>query len=180
MGQPTELYQGDWAEWIEDGVPEDTTAVTIWMRGRTVGDGVQASGQLTPHGWQITLSPQVTASMDPGPWILQVVATVDGQPRTVRRGTLQVRKTLAFSGTAGEFDDRSQTELDLAAVEEAIRSLVAGAQDYQIGERRFRRADLAELIKWRDQLKAQVMQEKRVQQINSGSVVSRKIRVAFQ
>lgn len=180
MGQPTELYQGDWAEWIEDGVPDGATAVTVWLRGTAAGSGVQSAGQLTADGWRITLSAQVTAAMTAGAWALQVVATISGQPQTVRRGSLQVRKTLAFSGTAGAFDDRSQTEIDLAAVEEAIRVLVGGAQDYQIGERRFRRADLAELIKWRDRLKAQVMQEKRVQQINSGSVVSRKIRVAFQ
>ncbi len=180
MGQPTELYQGDWAEWIEDDVPTGASAVTVWLRGSAAGAGVQAAGQLTADGWRITLSAQVTSAMAAGSWALQVVATVSNQPQTVRRGSLQVRRTLAFSGTAGAFDDRSQTELDLAAAEDAIRVLVAGAQDYQIGQRRFRRADLAELIKWRDQLKAQVMQEKRVQQINSGSVVSRKIRVTFQ
>lgn len=180
MTQPTELYQGDWAEWIEDGVPDGATAVTVWLRGSSAGAGVQASGQLTATGWCFTLSAQVTAAMTAGSWASQVVATVNGQPHTVRRGSLQVRKTLAFSGTAEAFDDRSQTELDLAAAEEAIRVLVGGAQDYQIGERRFRRADLAELIKWRDRLKAQVMQEKRLQQISNGSAVSRKIRVAFQ
>lgn len=180
MGQPTELYQGDWVEWVEDGVPEGASAVTAWFRGAGAGDGVQSSAQHTTQGWTVTLSAQVTAAMDPGSWALQVVATVNGQPQTVRRGSLAVRRTLAFSGTAGTFDDRSQTEKDLAAVEEAIRVLVGGAQDYQIGERRFRRADLAELIRWRDRLKAEVMQQRRAEALNSGSAVSRKIRVAFQ
>ena len=180
MGQPTELYQGDWTEWVEDGVPESATAVTAWLRGTSAGSGVQASGLLTEAGWRIILSTQVTGAMEVGTWALQVVATVNGQPQTVRRGSLQVRRTLAFSGTAGAFDDRSQIELDLAAVEKAIRVLVGGAQDYQIADRRFRRADLAELIKWRDQLKAEVLQQRRADALNSGSAVSRKIRVAFQ
>jgi hypothetical protein len=91
---------------------------------------------------------------------------------------------LAYQGQAGAFDDRSQAEKDLAAAEEAIRALVAGAQEYQIGAlgsggRKVRRADLAELIKWRDGLKAEVMREKRAEIIAAGLGDPRRVYVRF-
>jgi hypothetical protein len=91
---------------------------------------------------------------------------------------------LAFSGTAGAFDDRSQAQKDLEAVEEAIRALTTGAQEYQIGSlgnggRKVVRADLAELIKWRDRLKAEVAREKRAEMIAQGLGDPRRLYVRF-
>jgi len=184
MTQPAELYQSDAVSWIETLAPADASGVIVWLRGSGAGAGVEAPGVLTGEGWQVTLSAAVTAAMAAGDWTLQVVATVNGVPRTVRRGSLTVRKSLAFSGTAGAFDDRSQAEKDLVAVEEAIRALTTGAQEYQIGSlgnggRKVRRADLAELIKWRDRLKAEVMREKRAEMIAQGLGDPRKLYVRF-
>jgi hypothetical protein len=157
----------------------------VWLRASAAGAGVQAQATSTGDGWQVVLTAQTTAAMGSGSWELQVVSTVDSAPITTGRGSLTVRKSLAFSGTAGAFDDRSQAQRDLDGVEEAIRALTTGAQEYQIGGlgaggRKVRRADLAELIKWRDRLASQVAQEKRAQSLADGSAVSRKIRVAFR
>lgn len=183
MASPAELYQGDVVIWHEPA-PEGTQALTVWLRGAAAGAGVQASATNTDDGWRVELSSQVTGAMAAGGWTLQVVATVDGAARTVRRGSLTVRKSLAYQGQAGAFDDRSQAEKDLAAAEEAIRALVAGAQEYQIGAlgsggRKVRRADLAELIKWRDGLKAEVMREKRAEIIAAGLGDPRRVYVRF-
>jgi hypothetical protein len=184
MTQPPQIYQGDQVTWLEPA-PDDATAVVVWLRAATAGAGVEATATLTNDGWRITLSTATTATMAPGDWTVQVVATVDGVPHTLRRGSLTARKTLAFSGTPGAFDDRSQAEKDLAAAEEAIRALVGGAVEYQIGSlgsggRRVKRVDLPDLIVWRDRLAAQVAQEKRAQALASGTATSRKIRVAFR
>jgi hypothetical protein len=183
MSSPLELYQGDRIRWIE-AAPEGTQALTLWLRGAAAGAGVQASATNTDDGWQVELSSQTTTAMAAGGWTLQVVATVDGAARTVRRGSLTVRRSLAFQGQAGAFDDRSQAERDLTAADEAIRALVAGAQEYQIGGlgsggRKVRRADLAELIKYRDGLKAEVMREKRAEMIAAGLGDPRKVYVRF-
>ena len=184
MANPAELYQGDRIRWIE-AVPDGATAVVVWLRAAGAGAGVEAQGTDTADGWQVELTAQVTAAMAAGEWSLQVVATVDGAPHTVRRGSLTVRRSLAFSGTPGPFDDRSQAERDLAGVEEAIRALTTGAQEYQIGAlgsggRKVRRADLAELIKWRDRLKAEVMREKRAEMIAAGMGDPRRLYVRFR
>ena len=182
---PADLYQGDRVTWLETSAPAEATALKVWLRSTTAGAGLELNGTAADEGWEVVISQQATATMTPGAWELQVVATVDGAPVTARRGSLAVRRGLAFTGTPGTFDDRSQAERDLDAVEEAIRALTTGAQEYQIGSlgnggRRVVRADLAELIKWRDRLAAQVAQEKRAQALASGTTTSRKIRVAFR
>lgn len=183
MASPAELYQGDRIRWIE-AAPDGTQGLTVWLRGTAAGSGLQASGTSTDEGWLVELSSQVTSGMTAGDWSLQVVATVDGAAQTVRRGSLTVRRSLAFQGQAGAFDDRSQAERDLASAEEAIRALVSGAQEYQIGGlgsggRKVRRAELSELIKWRDRLKGEVMREKRAEMIAAGLGDPRRVYVRF-
>ena len=146
------LYQGDHVTWVEDA-PEGASGLTVWLRANTAGAGVQAVAVLTDGDWVVTLPAQTTGAMVAGNWELQVVATVAGQPVTVRR-------------SPGAFDDRSQAERDLESVEAAIRALVAGAQEYSIGGpggaiRRVRRADLAELRREKDELRGRVAIEKR-------------------
>jgi hypothetical protein len=184
MSQPAELYQGDRIQWIESRVAHDATAVTVWLRAAAAGAGVEAQATNTDDGWQVTLTAETTAAMAAGGWQLQVVSTVNGAPVTTGRGSFTVRRSLAFSGTAGAFDDRSQAQIDLAAVEEAIRALSTGAQEYTIGGlgtggRKVRRPDLPELIKWRDRLKSDVAREKRAEMIAQGLGDPRRIYVRF-
>ena len=44
----------------------------------------------------------------------------------------------------------------LAQVEGAIQAILAGAQSYQIGDRRFTKADIAVLKAWRDELRGRI------------------------
>lgn len=160
------LYQGDHVTWVEP-VTGAASEVNVWLRANADGAGVQAVAVLTGGDWVVTLTPQTTAGMVAGEWELQVVATIDGHPVTVRRGSLSVRRGLAFSGgPPGAFDDRSQAEHDLESVEKAIRALVAGAQEYTIAGpggaiRKVRRADLAELRAERAELRGRVASEQR-------------------
>jgi hypothetical protein len=185
MTQPVQIYQGDQASWLEPLASGDASSVVVWLRAAAAGAGVEAPAALTDEGWRVTLSATTTAAMASGDWTVQVVATVDGAPHTLRRGSLTVRKSLAFSGTPGAFDDRSQAEKDLAAVEEAIRALTSGAVEYQIGSlgsggRRVRRVDLPDLIVWRDRLKSEVTREKRAEMIAQGLGDPRRLYVRFR
>ena len=185
MTQPAELYQGDLTSWIELRVHPDATAVRVWLRAAAAGAGIEAAATDTGDGWKVELSAVTTATMTAGAWEVQVVSTVNGAPLTTGRGALTVRKSLAFSGSPGAFDDRSQAQKDLDAIEEAIRQLVGGAVEYQIGTlssggRRVRRADLPDLIMWRDRLKAEVAREKRAEMIAQGLGDPRRLYVRFQ
>jgi hypothetical protein len=185
MTQPVEIYQADQASWLEPLASGDASNVVVWLRAAAAGAGVEAPATLTGDGWRVTLSTATTAAMAAGDWTVQVVATVDGAPHTVRRGSLTVRKSLTFTGTPGAFDDRSQAEKDLAAAEEAIRALVGGALEYQIGAlgaggRKVRRVDLPDLIVWRDRLKSDVTREKRAEMIAQGLGDPRRLYVRFR
>jgi hypothetical protein len=184
MSQPAEFYQGDRIQWIESRVASDATAVTVWLRAATAGAGVEAQATNTADGWQVTLTAQTTAAMAAGGWQLQVVSTFNGAPVTTGRGSLTVRRSLAFNGAPGAFDGRSQAQIDLDGVDEAIRALTTGAQEYTIGGlgtggRKVRRPDLPELIKWRDRLKADVAREKRAEMIAQGLGDPRRLYVRF-
>jgi len=185
MTQPAELYQGDLTSWIELRVHPDATAVRVWLRAAAAGAGIEAVATDTDDGWKVELSAATTATMASGSWELQIVSTVNGAPLTTGRGSLIVRKSLAFTGTPGAFDDRSQAQKDLEAVEEAIRALTTGAVEYQIGSlgnggRKVRRVDLPDLIMWRDRLKAEVTREKRAEMIAQGLGDPRRLYVRFQ
>lgn len=184
MAQPAEFYQGDRVRWTEAGVPGSATAVTVWLRPINAGASVEVNATPLGDGWRVELSEAVTAGMSSGEWILQVVALVDNGRQTIRSGGLAVRQSLAGNGASGGFDYRSQAQRDLDAVEEAIRALVTGAQEYQIGSlgnggRKVVKADLAELIKWRDRLKAEVTREKRAEMIAQGLGDPRRLYVRF-
>lgn len=156
---------GDTVAWIESAVPADATAAVAYLRAN-VPQGATLSGLLVADGWQFTLPGNVSAALPAlDSWKLQVSATVAGITTTVGRSGFEILPSLAYAGEPTAIDLRSQAEKDLAAAEEAIRALVSGAQEYRVGfgnqGRTVRRADLAELIEWRDRLRAQVAAEQR-------------------
>ena len=173
-----QFYQGDDFEWLEDA-PDDASGVIVWLRTRVAGSGHRLEGVDTESGWKFTLPASVTAGMVAGVWSLQVNAIVDGKTTTIRQDQISILPGLAFTGSAPAFDDRSQAARDLESVEEAIRLLASidGPQEYTISGggsmRRVTRADLSDLIKWRDQLKAEVAAEERAALGKSRRILAR-------
>lgn len=180
---PASFTAGDLVTWTQEGAPQGTTAITAYLRTNAAsGASVAASGPVNGI-WTFTIAAVTSAQLTPGDWRFQEVATVDGNPVTINTGSFSVSRSLAYTGTPGAIDLRSQAQKDLDSVEDAIRSLTTGAQEYWIGSggngRKVRRADLAELIKWRDRLKAQVAAEKRAEEIANGLGDGRRLYVRF-
>lgn len=157
---PSAIYRGDRVAWTDELVPVDATGVTVWFRTNVAGQGLAAAGVLGEHGWVVTLEAAATAAMGDGTWQYQSIATTLEGSRTYDTGRLEVRASLAFSGTPSAVDTRTQAEKDLEEVEEAIRELTAGAQSYTIQQRTFTRVSLVTLIAWRDRLIAKVTAER--------------------
>lgn len=180
---PQQFTAGDLVTWTQDAAPAGATALVAYLRTNAAsGATVSASGPVNGV-WTYTLPAATTATMTPGAWRLQEVATVGGQPMTINNGSFTVVRSLAYTGSPTAVDLRTQAEIDLNSVEAAIRALTTGAQEYWIGSggngRKVRRADLAELIKWRDRLKAQVASEKRAEAIANGLGDGRRLYVRF-
>jgi hypothetical protein len=158
---PTQFTAGDRIEWQEVEAPVGTTAITAYLR-TNAANGLMLLGVATadPLVWDFLISSASSATMQPQAWQAQIVATVGSDTYTVRTAKFTVLPSLAYTGAATALDLRSQLEKDLQVVEDGIRALVGGAQEYYVGTgtggRRVRRADLAELIKWRDRLRAEI------------------------
>ena len=148
MPAPSIIHAGDLVTWTDTRAPAAAPAVTAHQRPNQAGQGVSVPGTYEPTGgWRFSLAPQVTADMAAGLWALQVVATLPDGPFTYARlERIEVRPSLAFGeGGPAAFDPRSETELELADVRNAIRA-VYRSLEYRIGTadggRMVRRADL--------------------------------------
>lgn len=180
MSVPSKIYVGDNVEWVDAAVPSTATAVSVYFRTNTAGAGVVATGSLDEDTWTITLPATSTETMVAGSWAWQALAsTPDGQV-TYATGRVEVESSFAFVGTPDAVDLRTQAEKDLDAVEEAIRVLSSGAQSYTIGTatggRTFTRANLNNLVAWRDRLVARVAAER---QADGAYRTDRRILVQF-
>jgi hypothetical protein len=161
---PATIYSGNTYVWVDAAVPDLATAVEVWFRTNSAGQGVVATGALSDGKWAITLPGPATAGMAAGLWAYQAIATMPTGAHTYGSGRVEVVGSFEFSGEPGAVDPRSQAERDLESVEEAIRTLQSGAQSYTLGTasggRTFTRPQLAQLIAWRDRLLQTVAAER--------------------
>jgi len=184
MTLPATIYAGDTVTWTDPYYDSNASALVYYLR-TNYDSGATISGTSSgKNGWIFTLASATSTNFALGNWVYQARATVSNQPATVRTGSFVVAKSLAYSGSLGAVDLRSQEEIDLENVETAIRALTSGAQEYRIGTasggRMVKRADLAELIKWRDRLKSAVLAKKRADSIANGFGDPRKLFVRWK
>ncbi len=181
MAIPPSITSGVDAVWTDAetvdvfgaAVTSATHTLTYYFRLNTAGEGVTATGAAYNSGWKVTLPAATTATMDASTgWYFQAVATAvsDGATLEYSRGQIEVKPSLAYSGTPGAFDGRTQAQTDLDAVQTAIRSLVSGGavQEYRIGNRNLKRYELSELLELESRLKSIVAKENKAKLIASG------------
>ena len=181
MAIPSSITSGVDAVWTDvetvdvfgEAVTSTTHTLVYYFRLNSVGEGVTATSVAYNSGWKTTLSAAVTGTMSPSDsWYFQAIATNISDSTTIEysRGQIEVQASLAYAGTPGAFDGRSQAEQDLDAVKAAIRSLISGGAvaEYRIGNRNLRRYDLSELIELESRLKSIVARENKAKLIASG------------
>ena len=185
MAIPPSITSGVDAVWTDaetvdvfgDAVTSTTHTLIYYFRLNTAGEGVTATGVAYNSGWKVTLSGAVTSAMDASTdWYFQAVVTAisDGATQEYSRGQIEVKPSLAYSGTPTAFDGRTQAQQDLDAVKAAIRSLISGGavSEYRIGGssgfRSLKRYELSELIELESRLKSIVAKENKAKLIASG------------
>ena len=178
MPIPATVRAGDTVSWVEpsrldldgDAATSALWAFTTFLRFNAASEGATVSGAARADGgWDMTIAAGTSAGFDVGQWSFQSRISYSGTVITVEAGSFNVLANLYYAGSPGAFDGRSQAELDLAAVQAAIRALVSkGAKAYTIGTRRFEAADLGELMKRESQLKAIVAREKAAEKAAQG------------
>jgi hypothetical protein len=190
MRIPQTARDGDTVVWLDQatvdvfGQPLDasTHQLRYYLRGNASGAAETLLGVAEVKDWRFTwlVAESIAA---PTTYFWQAVATalVGGANTTLGSGSLTLEPSLAYSGTPGAYDGRTQAEKDLEAVQSAIRTLLAGGstKEYRIGNRTLKRYDLAELIQLEGKLKADVAREKQAEMIANGLGNPRNMFVRF-
>ncbi len=180
MNFPARITEGDTVKW-RDFAGRDTLgnpissadgwALTYYFRFNRNNHGATSTGTAYGTGWEFTLSATTTEGFhadDTGFW--QAVATKAGETVTLGAGQFEIDANLAYTGTPAAFDNRTQAQKDLDAVQAAIRAIVSGGAvaEYTIGNRRLKKMEMTDLLALESNLKAAVKREQAAQLAANG------------
>lgn len=179
MNFPARITEGDTVKW-RDVASSDTLGnaitsvdwtLTYYFRFNRNNHGATAVGTAYGSGWQFSLTAATTEGFhadDTGYW--QAVATKAGETVTIGSGQFEIDANLAYVGTPAAFDNRSQAQKDLDAVQSAMRAIISGGavQEYTIGSRRLKKMEMADLLSLESSLKAEVKREQKASMIANG------------
>lgn len=180
MNVPPIITQGDTVTWRDSATSDNLgnsiqsptwTLVWYFTGHHTL---TVTSTAYTGGGWQTSLTSAQTAAFHAGPpsgppnYFWQATASNGSQKVTIGTGTLLVNQDL--STAAVNWDGRTQSEIDLAAVQAAISARVTGGvvAEYSIGSRRLRNEPITALLELESRLKLMVAKEHQAQSIANG------------
>ena len=154
---------------LGNAISSSSWTLTYYLRTNTASEGATLVGSAYGTGWEFTLAAATSAGFDAGTWYWQAIATSGSDKVTLGAGQLEVLAALEYSGTPSAFDGRSQAQIDLDAVQSAIRAIISGqAKQYSIGNRSFTKLDLGDLMERESKLKAEVKREQMAELIANG------------
>ena len=169
---PYEITAGTTIKWVDEATTKGLNQVIsspdwtlkYYLRTNTASEGHTATGTQyqSSTGWEFTISATDSGNFEVGDWYWSAIASKSGEVFILGEGQLIVRQSLVYTGTPSAVDNRLQAEKDLDAVTAAIRAMIEDkAQEYNIGNRTFKRIQLPELRAREAELKSKVMSLKR-------------------
>ena len=178
MPIPSKIRQGDFVQWdipsyqdhFGNSISSPDWSVTYYLRTNH-STGAIVNSSAFSDGFKFQIASNVTETFLEGNWYYQAVADKSGtEKQTIISGGFKVLKSLVFSGTALNYDGRSQVEKDLETIETAIRNIISGGaiQEYKIGTRNAKKYELSELLVLKSQLKVELVREKQAETIANG------------
>ena len=176
---PSIIVAGTTIEWVDEAttaginktISSPDWTLEYYLRTNTASEGHTVTGTQYANstGWQFTISATDSAGFAAGNWFWVARAFKSSDVFEIGSGELEVKQSLQYSGTPTAIDNRTQTEKDLDAVTACIRALIEDkAQEYSIGNRTFKRINIAELRAREAELKSRVASEKRYSYISQG------------
>ena len=177
MNIPKSLRAGSTWTWREDSLVDpygdaiqstDSWVLTFYIRTNNVS-GVTVVGSTYGTGWQFDVAASSTG-IAAGDYFWQEEATKGALKYDVGTGSVEILKSLVYTGDVSAIQAKSQVEQDLDTVEAAIRTLISDGvvKEYSIGGRSLKKYDLADLTALRSQLKYQLSLEKKAELIRNG------------
>ena len=184
MSTPTVIYAGDTVKWNQPSTSTYASsagwACAFDMRHNSGNDALTIAGVADGSGgWNFTITAAQSAALHIDYHWYQITVTKSGERYTLETGEIQLVGNLPAS--ASNFDGRSQTEIDLEAVQAAIRARVAGGevQEYSIGNRSLKKISVTDLINLEVRLKGDLAAERRKKRVEQGLDSGRSVYVKF-
>ncbi len=179
MTFPNEIRAGDFIQWnipasqdfYGNSISSPDWSVVYYLRTNTGPVGSTINSAAYNDGFKFEIASNVTATFTAGTWFYQAIANKSGaEKQTIYTGQFTVLESLEYSGTALNYDGRSQVEKDLATIQTAIRNIINGGaiQEYKIGTRTAKKYELSELIQLESRYKAELVREKQAEIIANG------------
>ena len=155
MAFPQSIRAGDFIQWnipasqdyYGKSISSPDWSVVYYLRTNTGPVGSTISSSAYNAGFKFEIASNVTATFTAGNWQYQAVSNKSGaQKQTIYTGRFEVLKSLEYSGTALNYDGRSQVEKDLEVIQTAIRNIISGGaiQEYKIGTRTAKKYELSD------------------------------------
>jgi len=183
---PSIVAAGTTITWRDDDttVPFDQNAtsadwtLTYYLRS-SVSGAHTAIGSAFNSGWQITISAADSTDFNDGEWSWEAVVSKGSEKFRLGQGTIEVRQSLVYSGTAGAIDTRSQNKIDRDNIKAALRKFEDGMQEYSIGGRTFKRVNIVDLQNRLKELNTIVMREDMAEKVAQGLGTGERFFVRF-
>lgn len=167
---PTRITQGDRVTWSETVADSDNAIdlLTFFVRGQFALDLTGVPDVEDKTQWHFEIIESTASVLAPGIYHAQLVLFSSGfGKQTLGVTPLEVEPSFELLTS---LDTRSSEEKELAELEKAIAQLSNGVQEYYIGTRRVRYADLNQLYERQKYLKNRIAKMKRPRAIGGRNV----------
>ena len=183
---PAIFPAGTTITWRDDDttVPFDQNAtsadwtLTYYLRSAVSGAHT-AIGSAYNSGWQVTISATDSANFYDGSWSWEAVVSKGSEKFRLGQGTIEVRQSLSYTGTAGAIETRSDNKKARDNIEAALRKFADGMQEYSIAGRVYKRVNITDLHVELNRLNAEILKEDDAEKISQGLGSGRRFFVRF-
>ena len=142
----------------------------FYLRTNTASEGHTVTGSIYGTGWEFSISASDTSAFDAGDWFFNCEVSKGADKYIVGSGSLEVLQALAYTGTPGALQGKSQLQQDYEAVESAIRTLISGGvvKEYSIGGRSLKKYELNDLVALKSSLRFELNRQQKKELIKNG------------
>lgn len=189
MNIPFTLAAGDSANWYDvpltlaTGRQISALDYTLMYCLRGAGVALDLSAVVNGSGWKTAITTAQSASLNATAasvnWYWNAYASNSGERILAGEGQIIIKPNFATMSTS--FDGRTQAERDYDAIKSEISNRISGGvtSEYTIGNRHLKREPVAELLKLRDRLGAEINRQRAAQRIANGQGNPGKVMVRF-
>ena len=148
----------------------DSWVMKFYLRTNTASEGHTVTGSTYETGWQFEISASDSSAFDAGDWFFNCEVSKGADKYIVGSGALEVLQALAYTGTPGALQGKSQLQQDYEAVESAIRTLISGGvvKEYSIGGRSLKKYELNDLVALKSSLRFELNRQQKKELIKNG------------